>query len=125
MDKVFLEEIIYRYKHPLHRGKNSGQKIASENVSCGDKITIYLEIFDDKIVDAKFDGSLCSIANYGAELLLDKIIGQKITELSQINSADLLGEIGASLLQNPVRLKCFELAQIALNELKSASQKRI
>jgi NifU-like protein involved in Fe-S cluster formation len=115
MDKLFLEDIIYRYKHPKHRARLSTQTHHAENLSCGDVIDICLEIEDGIVKSAHYDGQLCSIANYGADLLLENLIGQPIEAIGQINSAQLLGDFGVSLLQNPVRLKCFELAQLAVD----------
>ena len=90
----------------------------ASNTSCGDEIDLYLKIDGGKIVDAKFSGQMCSIANYGAELLIDHIIGLSIEQAKQIKNADLLKtEQGASLLCNPVRLKCFELTQHAIAHL--------
>jgi nitrogen fixation NifU-like protein len=120
MDKLFLEEVIYRYKHPEHRGTCERQvckECNARDLSCGDDITLYLSIKDGVIASAKFDGSVCSIANFGADLLLDKIIGQKIEYALRVTSQDLLPKAGAGLLGNPVRLKCFELAQAALSKL--------
>jgi nitrogen fixation NifU-like protein len=117
MDKLLLEEIIDRYKHPHHRGQNTGQKLNVKNVSCGDDITLYIDIKDGIVRSAKFDGSLCSIANYGAESLLDRIIGQEVNSISKITSRELLNDRVTGLLENPVRLKCFELSQIALIKL--------
>jgi nitrogen fixation NifU-like protein len=119
MDKQLLEEIVFRYKHPQHRSGGSGETYHAENLSCGDSITIYLDIQNHHIKSASFDGELCSIANYGADLLLDKLIGQPASTIQNLNSADLLKT--KDLLQNPVRLKCFELAQAAL---KSRPQSR-
>ncbi|MCL1876850.1 iron-sulfur cluster assembly scaffold protein [Candidatus Saccharibacteria bacterium] len=114
MDKLFLEEVIDRYRHPLHHGHRKGQKFCAQNLSCGDDITLYLEIDDDIVKSAKFDGEICSIANYGAELLCDQIIGRNIADAAKISSRELLGKSSGGLLENPVRLKCFELAQMAL-----------
>ena len=116
MDKLLLEEVIDRYKHPRHRGRiTAAKEFRAQNLSCGDVITLYLEIDNNVVKSAKFDGELCSIANYGAELLLDRIIGQPITA---VTSRELLGDFDGGLLNNPVRLKCFELPQVALNESK-------
>jgi nitrogen fixation NifU-like protein len=114
MNKALLEEIIHRYKYPKRRGQVSGRALRAENLSCGDIIAVQLDIQNGLIKSAKYDGQLCSIANFGADLLLDQLIGQPLAAASQINSAQLLGESGQELLQNPVRLKCFELAQLAL-----------
>ncbi|MDR3125937.1 MAG: iron-sulfur cluster assembly scaffold protein [Candidatus Nomurabacteria bacterium] len=113
MDKALLSEIVYRYKFPKHRSHRAkGRAYHAENLSCGDIITIYLQIEKGYVKSASYTGQLCSIASFGAELLLDKLIGQPISSIP--SSADLLGASGASLLKNPVRLKCFELAQLAL-----------
>jgi nitrogen fixation NifU-like protein len=112
MNKHLLDEIVYRYKHPQHRAKGAGKTYHAENLSCGDSITIYLDVQKGKVKSASYEGQLCSIANYGADLLLDQLIGQPTEKINQLNSADLLKT--NDLLQNPVRLKCFELAQYAL-----------
>jgi nitrogen fixation NifU-like protein len=114
MDKLFLEAVIHHYKHPQHRGAGAGRACHAENLSCGDSITVRLEIQNGQIKSATYDGQLCSIANYGADLLMSKIIGQPLAAAQKISSAELLKTAGADLLKNPVRLKCFELAQVAL-----------
>ena len=119
LDKFLLDDIVYRRKHPQHRGAlaQSIHTYAS-NTSCGDEIDLYLKIDGNKIADAKFNGQMCSIANYGAELLIDHIIGLSAKQARQTKNADLLKtEQGSSLLCNPVRLKCFELCQHALAKL--------
>ena len=115
MDRLLLEEIISRYKHPQHRGHGGGQQFRAKNVSCGDEITLYLVIKNGVVESASFDGSLCSIANFGAELLIDGMIGRKVSDIKKITSCELLGDV--ELLKNPVRLKCFELAQVALSKM--------
>jgi len=117
MDKLFLEEVIGRYKYPHHRGQDKGRRLSAKNISCGDDVTLYLKIENDLIKSAKFNGELCSIANYGADLLCKKLIGQKIAYIAKITSCELLNGFGDELLKNPVRLKCFELAQMALQKI--------
>ena len=116
MDKQLLDDIIWHYRHPAHRGRSKGKKYTAQNLSCGDSIEIYLQIMDGIVKSASFSGELCSIASYGADQLLEYLIGRPLADLTKVTSADLLGEGGASLLQNPVRLKCFELAQSALHK---------
>mgnify|MGYP003596344281 CR=1 FL=1 len=115
MDKLMLDEIIFRRKNSRNRGQNDGQIFRAENTSCGDVIDLYLKIENGEIVAANFDGELCSIANFGADLLCDTIVGRQIANATEIDSAKLLPR-GAELLKNPVRLKCFELAQKALRD---------
>ncbi|MDR1032879.1 MAG: iron-sulfur cluster assembly scaffold protein [Candidatus Nomurabacteria bacterium] len=122
MDKLLLDDVIWRYKHPAHRGKSEGQACRTSNPSCGDDITLYIQVNDGLLKSASFDGQMCSIANYGAELLLDHIIGQNLSIAVKVTSADLLGKANTGLLSNPVRLKCFELASNALSNYVSSTK---
>lgn len=116
MDKALLDDILFRYKHPRLRGELSDAvQLQDANISCGDEIKLFLRITDGKIVDAKYSGQMCSVASYGAELLAEKIVGSNIESASAIDSRALLPS-GCSLLKNPVRLKCFEIAQRALKK---------
>lgn len=120
MDQILLDDILFRYKHPSHQGQMTGAGVAElgdSNPSCGDEIKLYLRFDNNRIKDACYEGTMCSIANYGAELLLDKIIGMTTDEARGIASADLL-PADCSILRNPVRLKCFETAQRALSNLE-------
>ncbi|MDR0397757.1 MAG: iron-sulfur cluster assembly scaffold protein [Candidatus Nomurabacteria bacterium] len=119
MDKLLLEEVIARYKHPKHRGDTKSKcckKCSAKNLSCGDDVVLYIGIQSGKIANASFNGSLCSIANYGADLLCESVIGKTVGEAKSITSQELL-KTNTGLLGNPVRLKCFELAQDALKLL--------
>jgi nitrogen fixation NifU-like protein len=122
VDKLLLEDIVHRYKYPRHRGKGAGQICSASNPSCGDDLTLYIVVKNGVVDSASFDGQMCSIANYGAELLLDHIIGQKLSAAIKTTSADLLDKANTGLLSNPVRLKCFELASNALSNYVSNAQ---
>lgn len=119
LDKFLLDDIIYHYKHPKYRGSlPSSVRAQASNTSCGDEIDLYIQIKNNKIVDARFSGQMCAIANYGAELLCAYIINQDLIDMKNLKNSNLLKtEQGSSLLCNPVRLKCFELAQQALVNL--------
>lgn len=117
MDKALIDEVVWRYKNPSHRRTAVGMRLRAENLSCGDDITLYVAIEEGVVKNTTHSGEYCSICNYGAELLAEKIVGMNIEEARKIGSEELLGAGGESLLQNPVRLKCFELAQRALDKL--------
>lgn len=113
-----MDDILFRYKHPRYQGKiDSVPPLDDANISCGDEIHLYLSIQDGLIVDVRYNGTFCSIANYGAELLIDRIIGLPVNDAKEVTSPQLLSNQQAeSLLHNPTRLKCFELAQRALRK---------
>lgn len=114
MNKELEEAILYHYKHPKSkRVIKDATKLTGSNQSCGDKLNLYIKIQDNKISAVSFDGSMCAICNYGAELLTAKIKGLDLKDAQKIDSLALLGT-NNPILNNPIRLKCFELAQIVL-----------
>lgn len=137
-EQDFLDDILFHRKRPSHQGALTGDhviKLGDSNPSCGDEIELQLEISlplagrapvaepqgvrGCVITNATYTGTMCSIANYGAELLLGKIIGMELADALSITSTDLL-PADCTILQNPIRLKCFEAAQRALSRLNDS-----
>lgn len=102
-----LNDILFYQRHPSFRGQlTDALKISGFNPSCGDKMTLYIKIENDLIIDARYDGQFCAIAGYGAELLIPKLLNKPLKEARGITPAKLLSN-HHPLLNNPVRLKCF------------------
>lgn len=110
-------DIIYRARHPNHRGTLNVAPLADSNISCGDHINLYVLIVKDRIQNITYDGNLCFIGIYGAELLIDHIIGLSKEHALATRSSDLL-PTNHPLLSNPTRLRCFDTALRALAKLK-------
>jgi nitrogen fixation NifU-like protein len=53
------------------------------NFICGDDITVYLKIDENKIVDWSFDGNTASVTTAAASLLAELIIGKSIDEVME------------------------------------------
>lgn len=115
MEVALLDDIMFHYRHPAHRGQLTGKPVTDSNPSCGDSIELYLVVEQGVIQQASFTGNVCAIANYGAELLCDRIVGQTVDQAKVITSQQLL-PADSSLLTNPIRLQCFEAAQRALHQ---------
>ena len=119
MDDIYREVILEHYKHPHNFGKlKSPTKHAQESVvSCGDKITMELEIKNDKLANIAFSGQGCAISMAAASLLTDYIKGKKVDELRRLTADDILSLLGVTL--TPTRLKCallgLEVLHKALN----------
>ncbi|MDQ6984796.1 MAG: iron-sulfur cluster assembly scaffold protein [Candidatus Dojkabacteria bacterium] len=114
----YQEQLLDHYKNPQNFDKQIEytNKATSKNLSCGDRVTIQLDIKNDVIVDVSFNGEGCSICIGSASLLYEKIIGMKISELSKFNLDSLLELIGIELTSS--RLKC---ASISLDAAKTAA----
>lgn len=118
MDDLYREQIIDRYKYPLHKGKLDSANLTFEdgNPLCGDLIRIDLKVNEnDCVTDAVFDGHGCAISQASADLLLESIIGKSISEVKQLSKDDILDMLGIEL--GPVRLKC---ALLSLKVLKAS-----
>lgn len=117
MDDLYRDQIIERYKNPLHKGDLDPNDITfeDENPLCGDHIRIDLRVGEDgRVTEAAFNGYGCSISLASADLLLESIIGKTVDEVKQLTKQDVLDLLGIEL--GPVRLKC---ALLSLKILKA------
>ncbi|MDE1865635.1 MAG: SUF system NifU family Fe-S cluster assembly protein [Candidatus Micrarchaeota archaeon] len=114
---IYAEEIISHYEHPHNKGKiaNASVDFHEYNPTCGDDITVYLDIRDGKVRDAKFDGQGCAISMASASMLTDEIKGKSMAELEKTGVKELIELIGID--PGPARLKC---ATLSLKAIKKA-----
>lgn len=121
------------YKHRL---ASENCSLHGHNPSCGDDITLNLEIKDNVIVDGAFSGSGCAISQSSTSLMLETLIGKTLDEakaiiqtfvdmidrkkLSKIQK-QLLGDciVFENISNMPARVKCALLAWKTLqNEIE-------
>lgn len=116
MDDMYRDYVLDHYKHPHNFGRLEHPDVsaAEDNPLCGDRITIDLQIADDKVVDVRFQGRGCAISQAAASMLTDMIKGQRLEEIAALDAQELLEELGIPL--SPVRQKC---ALLSLKVLKS------
>lgn len=114
---IYREELIDHYQNP----RNYGQLIDAdvimelENVSCGDKVKLYLKLDQEKVEDISFEGEGCAIAIATTSLLTEYVKGKTLTKLRKFELEDLLKLIKVELTVS--RLKC---ANLSLETLKKA-----
>jgi nitrogen fixation NifU-like protein len=139
--ELYRELILDHAKNPRHFGSLDDATHSAEGVNplCGDKLKIYFTIGDDnRISDARFEGSGCAISVASASLLTDTVIGLStdralayfrtmVERLAQRRSEGAegeapLGDIDLGKLRAlegvkdfPSRVKCATLAWHALN----------
>lgn len=107
---MYAEALISTYEHPQHKGamKNADASMHEENISCGDKLTIYLKLDDGVIKDVKFDGAGCVISMGSADMLADYLKGKKVSEAMKFDKDELLELINID--PGPVRMHCATLS---------------
>jgi nitrogen fixation protein NifU and related proteins len=139
---LYRELILDHAKKPRHFGRLESATHTAEGINplCGDKLRMYFMIdADNRISDARFEGSGCAISVASASLLtetvigldtaraleffatmVDRLAGRAVTngqnDTPAIDEADL-GKLRAleGVKEYPSRVKCATLAWHALN----------
>ncbi|MCL5100776.1 MAG: iron-sulfur cluster assembly scaffold protein [Candidatus Marsarchaeota archaeon] len=114
---MYAEAMIYNYEHPQNKGvvDDANAIMHEENISCGDKITVYLKIENGIVNDVKFDGKGCVISMGAADMLISELKGKKISDVEKMSKEDLLRII--NIEPGPVRMHC---ATLSLRAIKKA-----
>jgi len=136
---LYRDIIIDHNRKPRNFGKiePADAQADGHNPLCGDKLTVYLTMADDRIADAKFDGSGCAISIASASLLTDAVRGKSIAEAEELFhevhdvlthhdapiNLDSLGKLAAltGVREFPARVKC---ATLCWHTLDAALQTR-
>lgn len=116
------ENIEQYYQELIERSEKPNNKISEKEINpkeynaffkdknplCGDKISMYLRVEDNKIKDAVFTGEGCIISMASADLLIDKIRGMNINEIISLDENFIRDLIKIPLGVN--RIKCAMLS---------------
>ena len=135
-NRSFYNEILTEHNlRPEHKHELScaNCELDGVNPSCGDEITLKLQVEDGKIVDGAFVGDGCAISQASTDIMLGMIIGKTKEEalhLGQLFFKMIRGEASdqeleeleeASALQDishmPARTKCAVLGWHTLEGL--------
>ncbi len=110
------KQILELYKNPQNFGiiKNFTNQ-ATESITCGDELTIQLDVKEGIVKDAKFQGSGCSISMISASLLTNKLKNMNVDDVRKLNKEDILKLIKIKL--SPSRVNC---AVLPLNAVKQS-----
>ena len=104
---------------------DADRKAEGFNPLCGDRLTLYVKIEDDRVADVSFDGSGCAISVASASLLTESVKGRTVREAEDLFSkmhalltrqdvavdVPALGKLGAlsGVREFPARVKCASL----------------
>lgn len=126
---LYQELIVEHSRKPRNFGKLEGadQMATGYNPLCGDKVTVYLTVEDDRVREIRWEGSGCAISTASASLMTERskekpraetdalfaIFHKLVTggPLSQDETAQL-GKLAvfSGVKEFPVRVKCATLA---------------
>jgi nitrogen fixation NifU-like protein len=142
LEDLYREIILDHYRTPRNRGELPTPPAVvaqGHNPLCGDEITVYLQVDDDRVSDVKVAGQGCSISQSSASMMSQAIMGKPVPEVralvrkfksmmsiedasgdeAVIDDADVqLGDLEAlqGVVKFPVRIKCATLAWNTLLE---------
>jgi nitrogen fixation NifU-like protein len=122
---LYQSLILEHSRHPRNRRAiDAARRVESRNPACGDSLTIYLQIEDDVIRDASFEGTGCAISTASASLMTEHLKGKTVveaaaladrihtvltgTDAAAIETGDLSALAGVRHF--PARVECAELA---------------
>ncbi len=113
-DNIYKENILDHYKNPHNKGEiKHNSSIRELNPTCGDEITVFLEIKDSKVKDASFTGHGCAISQAGISMLTDNIKGMNINDVKKIKNEDIYKMLGIKI--TVPRIRCALLSLKAVN----------
>ncbi|MGD9956925.1 MAG: Fe-S cluster assembly sulfur transfer protein SufU [Candidatus Nanopelagicales bacterium] len=138
LESLYQEIILDHYKHP--RGKGLRDPFQAEvhhvNPTCGDEITLRVQVDDGVITDVSYDGMGCSISQASASVLYEQLVGQSVASglattddfltlmqgRGQVEpDEDVLGDAVAfaGVAKYPARVKCALLSWMAWKDAVS------
>lgn len=130
MDALYAEAIRRHHRAPRNVGALAvppARSGAGDNPLCGDRVTVFVEVVDERVARATFEGAGCAISQAIASLLTEALVGLAVGEaealLGRARAAltgevdddaarATLGELGAiaGIAAFPARHRCASLA---------------
>jgi nitrogen fixation NifU-like protein len=132
LDDLYRRVIMDHYKNPRNRGTMNEESVTINlnNPTCGDRISLQLQVVEGKVADAKFSGEGCSISMSSASMMTEAVKGKSFDEalaMAEKFSALMKGESVefdeyeeldalSGVNKFPARIKCATLAWNALRK---------
>lgn len=85
------------------------------NASCGDEITLELQVTDDHVMDVAWTGAGCAISQAGMSMLAEELPETSLEDIAALPAQRILDLLGVPISAR--RMKC---ALLGLHALKNA-----
>ena len=111
---MYSEKVMENFKNP----KNTGEIPDADGVGtvgnpvCGDMMTIYIKVKDNRIADIKFKTFGCGAAIATSSMTTEMAKGKTLEEALKISRGDVATSLGGL---PPVKMHCSNLAADALH----------
>jgi nitrogen fixation NifU-like protein len=120
---MYSEKVMQHFKKPQNMGEiPDADGVGSVgNPTCGDLMTMYIKVKDDRIEDVKFKTYGCGAAIATSSMTTELAKGKTIDEAMQISRASVADSLGGL---PPVKMHCSNLAADALHAAIEDYQKK-
>jgi len=138
--ELYQEVILDHSKNPrnYHKLEPADRHAEGNNPLCGDRLTLYLRLDGDRIVDVGFEGHGCAISKASASMMTDALKGKTRREADRLFDTfhemvtgkpggrvdrEALGKlvVFAGVSEFPARVKC---ASLPWHTMKAALEEK-
>jgi nitrogen fixation NifU-like protein len=112
---MYSEKVLDHFRNPRNVGEiEDADGVGTVgNPVCGDMMSIYITVKDDRIDDVKFKTFGCGAAIATTSMTTELAKGKTLDEAMEITRQDVADELGGL---PPVKMHCSNLAADALHE---------
>jgi nitrogen fixation protein NifU and related proteins len=124
---LYQEVILDHNRRPRNFGTlpDANRSAEGNNPLCGDRVTVYLRVEDDRVQGISFQGSGCAISTASASLMTEALRGKTVAEAHALfhgfhqlvtrgrnGDPEDLGKLAVfeGVREFPIRVKCATLA---------------
>jgi nitrogen fixation NifU-like protein len=121
---MYSEKVLDHFRNPRNVGEiEDADGVGTVgNPVCGDMMSIYIKVEDDRIADVKFRTFGCGAAIATTSMTTELAKGKTLDEAMEITRQDVADELGGL---PPVKMHCSNLAADALHEaIKDYKEKK-
>jgi len=115
MGGMYSEKVLDHFRNPRNMGeiKNADAVGSVGNPVCGDLMTIYIRVKNDRIIDISFKTFGCAAALATSSMITELAKGKTLDEAMKISRNDVADQLDGL---PPQKLHCSNLAADALKD---------
>ncbi|MBW8805904.1 MAG: SUF system NifU family Fe-S cluster assembly protein [Catenulispora sp. 13_1_20CM_3_70_7] len=91
LESMYQEIILDHYRNPHHKGLREpfATQVHHVNPTCGDEVTMRVDLDGDVISDISYESQGCSISQASASVLTDLLIGKDVARAREVQETFL------------------------------------
>src|SRR5690606_34109554 len=85
--RELYQEVIFDHNRKPRNFRalaQADQVARGHNPLCGDQLTVYLKLADDRVADVSFEGQGCAISTASASLMTEAVKGRPVAEVEAL-----------------------------------------